>query len=218
MLAAGAVLVFVAVALVSKYFVGPVAATLGWPLQKLSPISGRLARDNTQRNPGRTAATASALMIGLGVVVFVAVFAQGLKSSFIDSVDKMVTADYVISGGNFLTLPEGTTRRVESVPNIDVAAGLNAQQVQANGNSVVALYGVDPGAFGRVWQMDWLNGDDALHGKLTAAVHARRGADGRESRRRRGRHDPRRQRSKGARPSSRCSACTVTRRCSTDSS
>ena len=89
-LAAGAVLVFVAVALASKYFVGPVAATLGWPLQKLSPISGRLARDNTQRNPGRTAATASALMIGLGVVVFVAVFAQGLKSSFIDSVDKMV--------------------------------------------------------------------------------------------------------------------------------
>ena len=123
-LAAGAVLVFVAVALASKYFVGPVAATLGWPLQKLSPISGRLARDNTQRNPGRTAATASALMIGLGVVVFVAVFAQGLKSSFIDSVDKMVAADYVISGGNFLTLPEGTTRRVESVPDIDVAAGV----------------------------------------------------------------------------------------------
>ena len=167
-LAVGAVLIFVAVALVSKYFVGPVAATLGWPLQKLSPISGRLARDNTQRNPGRTAATASALMIGLGVVVFVAVFAQGLKSSFIDSVDKMVAADYVISGGNFLTLPEVTTRRIESVPDIDVAAGLNAQQVQADGDSIVPLYGVDPGAFTRVWQMDWLEGDDALLGKLTA--------------------------------------------------
>jgi len=167
-LAAGAVLVFVAVALVSKYFVGPVAATLGWPLQKLSPISGRLARDNTQRNPGRTAATASALMIGLGVVVFVAVFAQGLKSSFIDSVDKTVKADYVISGGNYLTLPAGTTRLVESVPDVDVAAGLNAQQVQANGKRVVALYGVDPAAFGRVWQLDWVDGDNALTSQLTA--------------------------------------------------
>ena len=167
-LAAGAVLVFVAVALVSKYFVGPVAATLGWPLQKLSPISGRLARDNTQRNPGRTAATASALMIGLGVVVFVAVFAQGLKSSFIDSVDRTVKADYVISGGNYLTLPAGTTRLVESVPNVDVAAGLNAQQVQANGKSIVALYGVDPAAFGRVWQLDWVDGDNALMSQLTA--------------------------------------------------
>ncbi|HET6496081.1 MAG TPA: FtsX-like permease family protein [Thermoleophilia bacterium] len=167
-LAAGAVLVFVAVALVSKYFVGPVAAVLGWPLQKLSPISGRLARDNTQRNPARTAATASALMIGLGVVVFVAVFAQGLKSSFIDSVDKMVTADYVISGGNYLTLPADTTKRIEGVPNVDVAAGLNAQQVQVGGDSIVPLYGVDPGAFSRVWQMDWLDGDDALLGQLTA--------------------------------------------------
>ncbi len=168
-LAAGAVLMFVAVALVSKFFVGPVAATLGWPLQRLSPISGRLARDNTQRNPGRTAATASALMIGLGVVVFVAVFAQGMKSSFIDSVDNMVTGDYVISGGNFVTLPTNTTSRVQDIPNIDVAAGLNAQQVQAEGDTVTTLYGVETAAFDSVWDMDWVSGgDDALLAELDA--------------------------------------------------
>ena len=89
-LALGAVLVFVAVAMVSRYLIRPIAGGLGWPLQKLSPVSGRLARDNSIRNPGRTAATASALMIGLGVVVFVAVFAQGLKSSFVDGIDRMV--------------------------------------------------------------------------------------------------------------------------------
>lgn len=165
-LAAGAVLVFVAVALVSRYFVGPVAATLGWPLQKLSPISGRLARDNTQRNPGRTAATASALMIGLGVVVFVAVFAQGLKSSFIDSVDRMVKGDYVVSGGNYLTLPAETVQRVRGVPEVEVAAGLNAQQVQVDGEHIVTLYGVESADFDRVWRMDWAAGGDDLLGKL----------------------------------------------------
>ena len=60
------------------------------------------------RNPARTAATASALMIGLGVVVFVAVFAQGLKSSFIDSFDEVVRADYVVAGKNYLAIPSDT--------------------------------------------------------------------------------------------------------------
>ena len=36
-------------------------------------------------------------MIGLAVVVFVAVLAQGLKSSFIDSFDRTVRADFVIA-------------------------------------------------------------------------------------------------------------------------
>ena len=44
--------VFVAVAMLSKYVVRPLAGVLGWPLQKLAPVSGRLARDNSRRNPG----------------------------------------------------------------------------------------------------------------------------------------------------------------------
>ena len=166
LLAGGAVLIFVAVALISKYFVGPVAAGLGWPLQQLSPISGRLARDNTQRNPGRTAATASALMIGLGVVVFVAVFAQGLKSSFIDSFDRTVKADYVISSENFMPLPTTTTRTVADVPGIEVAVGLNGQQVQVNGDRIAAIWGVDPAAFAQLWKLNWVDGNDSLLGQL----------------------------------------------------
>jgi len=38
---------------------------------------GRLARENTLRQPGRTAATAAALMIGVGLVTFAAIFAAG---------------------------------------------------------------------------------------------------------------------------------------------
>lgn len=168
-LAAGAVLVFFAVALASKYFVGSVAALIGWPLMRLSPTSGRLARDNTQRNPARTAATASALMIGLGVVVFVAVFAQGLKSSFVDSFDRVAAGDYMVSSSNFLTLPADTVRRVQSVPSVDVTAGLTMQQVQTNGDSLYTLYGVDPLSLSRVWDFEWLgDGDDALLGALTA--------------------------------------------------
>ena len=154
--------VFLAVAMVSKYIIRPLAGVLGWPLQKLAPVSGRLARDNSVRNPGRTAATASALMIGLGVVVFVAVFAQGLKSSFIDSFDKVVRADFIVQGTNFMPLPNETADLVEGVTGVETATGVDAQQAQVAGKTTL-VYAVDPSVFGSVWEFDWLNGgNDAL--------------------------------------------------------
>src|SRR5665648_205165 len=156
-IALGAVLVFLAVAMVSRYVVRPIAAVLGWPLQKLAPVSGRLARDNTVRNPGRTAATASALMIGLGVVVFVAVFAQGLKSSFVDSFDKVVRADYIVQGKNFMPLPSDTAQRVANAPGADVVAGIDMQQVQVD-KKVASVIGIEPYSFARIWRFDWQQG------------------------------------------------------------
>jgi putative ABC transport system permease protein len=165
-IALGAVLVFLAVAMVSRYVVRPIAAVLGWPLQKLAPVSGRLARDNTVRNPGRTAATASALMIGLGVVVFVAVFAQGLKSSFVDSFDKVVRADYIVQGKNFMPLPSDTAQRVANAPGADVVAGIDMQQVQVD-KKVASVIGIEPNSFARIWRFDWQQGgSDRLLGQL----------------------------------------------------
>ncbi len=166
-IAFGAIFIFLAVAVVSKYFIRPVAGVIGWPLQRLSAVSGRLARDNARRNPERTAATAAALMIGLGVVVFVAVFAQGLKTSFVDSYDRTVRADYVISGTNFLPLPAEAVRRAEAVPATEVVSPLNVQQVQAgSAKTATALYGIDPGTFQRLWQFEWIDGSDDLLGQL----------------------------------------------------
>ncbi|MFA4966356.1 MAG: FtsX-like permease family protein [Thermoleophilia bacterium] len=168
-LASGAVLVFVAVAMVSRYFVRPLAGWLGWPLERLSPVSGRLARDNSRRNPARTAATASALMVGLGVVVFVAVFAQGLKSSFVDSFDATVRGDYIVSAKNYMMLPTTAARAVEGVPAVEVVAGLDAQQAAAGASKALTpVYAVAPLPFSRVWHFDWLEGDDAVLGALGA--------------------------------------------------
>ena len=60
-----------------------------------SAMPGRLARENAQRNPARTASTSAALMVGLGLVVFVAVFAAGLKASVSGDMDELIKADYV---------------------------------------------------------------------------------------------------------------------------
>ena len=82
-----------------------------WPLERLRRLTGRLARENAQRNPGRTAVTAAALMIGLALVAFVTVFAAGLKSTVARVVDENFAGGLVIQNSNgFGPIPAGARR------------------------------------------------------------------------------------------------------------
>ena len=84
---AGSMLLFVAVAMLARHVVRPLAALVGWPLERMGHATGELARDNAARNPARTAITAATLMVGIGLVAFVAVLAAGLKTSFTGAVE-----------------------------------------------------------------------------------------------------------------------------------
>ena len=75
-------------------------SVLGWPGARIGGTAGRLARENALRNPSRTASTASALMIGLALITFVAILGSGLRSSFGDAVDKLFVADYALTASN----------------------------------------------------------------------------------------------------------------------
>jgi putative ABC transport system permease protein len=107
-------------------------------------------------------------MIGLGVVVFVAVFAQGLKSSFVDGIDRIVRADYIVQGTNFSAIPSDVVGRLQAVPGVQSAAGLDIQQVQID-KKLTAVSAVDPATFGPLWSFDWIGGgSDALLSGLGA--------------------------------------------------
>ena len=64
----GGLAVVIAVSLFSPILVRPLADLVGLPLELLRRLTGRLARENSKRNPGRTAVTAAALMIALALV------------------------------------------------------------------------------------------------------------------------------------------------------
>lgn len=98
---AAALLVFVGVAMLSPLVARPVADLLGWAPARLRGMTGQLARENATRNPRRTASTAAALMIGIGIVSFVAITASSLKSSFNRIIDKSVRADFLLTGKGF---------------------------------------------------------------------------------------------------------------------
>jgi putative ABC transport system permease protein len=166
----GALLLFVAVAMLAKWVVRPLARVIGWPLQVLAPTSGRLARDNAGRNPSRTAATAAALMIGLALVVFIAVFAQALKGSFGDSIGRATRADLVIQDRTaYMNLPAKGLHLVQLVPGVEVASGAAFGQLQLKGGSVATVNAIDPSTFGRTWQFDWRkSGSNAVLGRMDA--------------------------------------------------
>ena len=60
------------------------------------------------RNPARTAITSAALMVGLGLVVFVAVFAAGMKATVSGSFDRLLTGDLVVTGESMQPVPRRT--------------------------------------------------------------------------------------------------------------
>jgi putative ABC transport system permease protein len=115
----GAGTVFLGVALLSPRLVRPIASVVGWPLERVRGVSGRIARENSIRNPGRTAITAAALMIGLALVSFVTILAAGLKGSINDAIDKTVTAELIVSNTDgFSDIPVRSADAVSSASGV----------------------------------------------------------------------------------------------------
>jgi putative ABC transport system permease protein len=127
----GAVAIVFAVSLFSPRLVPPLAAVAGWPLERLRRLLGRLARENAQRNPARTAVTAAALMIGLALVAFVTVFAAGLKSSVAQVVDENFASGLVIQNSDgFSPIPSAAARASRRVPGVATVATISAVQAK----------------------------------------------------------------------------------------
>lgn len=164
----GAFLLFIAIAMLAKYIVRPASRVIGWPLERLAPTSGRLARDNAGRNPSRTAATAAALMIGLAMVVFIAVFAQAMKGSFSGAITDSTRADLVAQDRTaWMTVPQKTIRGLGQLDGVDAAAGAAYGQLKVKGTGVGDVYAVDPSVWAQVWRLKWeRGGSDALYAKL----------------------------------------------------
>lgn len=125
----GAIGVFIGVALLAAVVSRPLSRVLGMPLARLRGTSGQLARENAMRNPGRTAATASALMIGVGLVAFITIFAASTKVSFSKTVDRAFTGDVIVTapgqmGGGGLA-PE-LRDAIAALPEVDAAGAIRA--------------------------------------------------------------------------------------------
>ncbi|MFL5951607.1 MAG: FtsX-like permease family protein, partial [Gaiellaceae bacterium] len=162
----GALLVFFGVALLSVRLIGPLAWTLGWPATKLGAAAGALARDNSRRNPQRTASTASALMIGLALVTLVSLLAAGIVTSFRSAVkDIWRHADYAITAqNNFTPIPVAASEAVAKTPGVIAVSDVRAGEALAFGNKI-AVTAVNPPA-AHVFNLDWKQGSGSVLASL----------------------------------------------------
>jgi putative ABC transport system permease protein len=165
----GAALTFVGVAILSPLVARPIAGILGAPIRALG-FAGRLGRENAMRNPRRTASTAAALMIGLGLVTFVAVFGASLKASSEAALDEAIRSDFILTSGGFSPLSPHVAEDLEGRPEIAVVSPTRLGGIRVTGGTDFVT-AVDPATLGDVadiaFAAGWLG---SLQGPDTVAV------------------------------------------------
>jgi putative ABC transport system permease protein len=162
LLGLGTLMLFLGVALLASRLVKPLAAVVGWPSQRLGGMAGELARENSIRNPSRTASTAAALMIGLALVTVVAVLGGALRTSTEDAVRDQVTADYVVTSQNgFDPFPAAVGDAVAGAKGVELASSVRFDQALAGGTTEADVTGVDPRTIATFYTFAWKDGSDS---------------------------------------------------------
>ena len=156
---AGALLVLLGVVILLATFAGPAAGLLG-RVGARRDVAGRLARDNTVRNPRRTAATASALVIGLTLVTTVAVFGRSTKASVNAAVDRGIRADVILKAPQFTGFSPEVSARVADVPGVTAVSPFQFRKVRILGNVETVASADAPGLAATV-DLDLLSGSVA---------------------------------------------------------
>jgi putative ABC transport system permease protein len=167
LLGIGCLLLFVAASMNASRLVRPLAAAVSRPLRRFGGSPGQLAAENSTRNPARTARTAAALMIGLGLVALVATLGQGLRNSDRASLEGQVSADYVLTSKNgFDTFAPGVTEAVASSTIVSLATSIREERAKVFGKGE-RVDGVEP-AISQVLHVNWIKGSDATLTQLGA--------------------------------------------------
>jgi putative ABC transport system permease protein len=167
LLGPGLILLFIAVAILSSRLIRPIAALVGWPLERLRGVTGRLARENTLRNPSRTTTTAAALMIGLALVTFVATFAFSLSKSVDEAIDKSFAGDLIlVNTDGFSRIPAGVAEQVRKVEGVETVSPVASADARIRGVGKDVVFGIDPPTLARVAKLDWKEGSDATLSRL----------------------------------------------------
>lgn len=142
LVAVGALLLFFGVLALLATFARSLAGVIGRPL-RAGGVTGTLARANAMRNPRRTSATASALVIGLALVGLVAIFGQSAKVSVTRAVDRGIRADYVLKAQQFAGFSPQVAERLRALPELGGVAAFRFSNVRVRG-SAETVAGVDP--------------------------------------------------------------------------
>lgn len=119
------------------------ARLLRRPMARVAGVRGRLAVENTRRNPRRTAATATALMIGLSLVTAVTVGASSLKGKSEREAREGMAADLRVTAVDFADVGGDTARRIAKLRDAEAATALVPVALELGDGDVLGATAVD---------------------------------------------------------------------------
>ncbi|MFD7083810.1 ABC transporter permease [Streptomyces sp. NPDC059918] len=153
----GCALIVVALIVLAPLLAVPVIRLAG-KLTGRFGITGHLARENALRDPRRTAATASALIVSTALVAGLAVIGNSTGRALDRQAAAGLGADYVIGSRSTMTaIDPGTEKRVAATPGVRTAAGV-ADSTVFTGGAVRRIAGVDPATVGEVMKLEFAGG------------------------------------------------------------
>jgi putative ABC transport system permease protein len=167
LLGIGVLALFIGVAMLSSRAVRPLVRVVGIPARRVGGAAGKLAERNAQRNPGRTAATAAALMIGIALVTFISVLANGLRVSNSDAIERQIQSDLIVtSQDGYSEFPAAAGDAVEGAQGVETVSNVRQDITELDGDGA-NLTGLD-GQINEVYDFRWEKGSDEVLTQLGA--------------------------------------------------
>jgi putative ABC transport system permease protein len=139
------------------------AKVIGTPVARAFKVTGKMAQGNAARNPKRTSRAAAPVLIGVALVTAVALLAATLKAQVREIFSEQFVGDYVVKTDDFTGfggLSPDLADKLNSVPQVDAAAGIGVKLAQVNGKGGTVTL-VDPQTVGKVFDLHLTSGSYA---------------------------------------------------------
>jgi putative ABC transport system permease protein len=135
-------------------------------------ITGRLAQENSVRQPGRTLVTALALTVGLGLVTFISVLAAGEKATVDQAVSRSFAGNLIVQnthtgqGG----IPGALAPALRSIPGVGAVTAIAFTQGRVRDldqphapviDEKSPLTAIEPESFTKMYKIEWEHGSAA---------------------------------------------------------
>jgi putative ABC transport system permease protein len=144
----GSAALLVGVIVLAPVFSRGLVGVVGAPVARLGAV-GRLAVRNAQRDRRRTAATATAILIGLALVTAIGVLGASTTRSTDALVDDVITADFIVQPASFVPFSPEVGDALEDVPGVAFVSRVRQAPAVIDGEEVV-ITGIDPATAGEV--------------------------------------------------------------------
>jgi putative ABC transport system permease protein len=157
LLGLGILALFVGIAMAAPHMVEPLTRVVGFPARRGGGVAGDLANANSTRNPGRTASTAAALMIGLTLVTVVAVLGAGMRATVENAVTDQVDAAYILNGIDGMPFEAAEGDALARQRGVDTASHVRVDKALVDGKEK-DVTGVDPSTIADFYTFEWTEG------------------------------------------------------------